>query len=113
MPPIHPGKILKDLYIVPLNLTNGEAADNLGITRKTLSMILNEHQGISAEMALRLSKAFNTTPELWMNMQNSYDLQKAGDKVALKEIKLFRRSEKISRTLPIRDESGKPVLDHR
>ncbi|GAA0547438.1 hypothetical protein GCM10009415_31990 [Chitinophaga japonensis] len=75
----------------PLHLTNGVAADNLGITRKTLSMLLNEHQGISAEMALRLSKAFDTTPELWMNMQRNYDLWNAGQKVTLSKIKHFRK----------------------
>jgi len=98
MPPLHPGKILKDLYITPLDLTNSEAADNLGVTRKTLSMLLNEHQGISAEMALRLAKAFNTTPEFWLNMQNSYDLYKARRKVVLKKIKQFRLRKKPLRT---------------
>jgi antitoxin HigA-1 len=59
------------------------SANNLGVARKTLSMLLNKHQGISAEMALRLAKAFNTTPELWMNMQRNYDLWNACQKVKL------------------------------
>jgi antitoxin HigA-1 len=54
-----------------------------------LSMLLNGHQGMSAEMALRLAKAFNTTPELWLNMQRNYDLWKAGQKVKLAKVKLF------------------------
>jgi addiction module HigA family antidote len=99
MPPSHPGKILKDLYINPLGLAQGETADNLGITRKTLSMLLNEHQGISAEMALRLAKAFNTTPELWMNMQNNYDLWMIKQKLALDEIKIFRHIKTKQRSI--------------
>src|SRR6266700_7077986 len=89
MKPEHPGRVLKELYLEPLGLSQAEAADNLGIARKTLSMLLNEHQGISAEMALRLAKAFNTTPELWMNMQSNYDLWEAAPKVKLSKIKLF------------------------
>lgn len=91
MPPTHPGQILKEMYLEPLGLSQGDAAANLGITRKTLSQLINEHQGISAEMALRLAKAFNTTPELWMNMQWNYDLWNAGKKVQLTRIKVFQR----------------------
>jgi addiction module HigA family antidote len=94
MKPTHPGQVLKDLYMAPLGLNQSDAAENLGVTRKTLSMLLNGHQGISAEMALRLAKAFNTTPELWLNMQQNYDLWNAGQKVQLSKIKLFRRERK-------------------
>lgn len=91
MKPTHPGQILKNLYMTPLGLSQTDAADNLGVSRKTFSMLLNGHQGVSAEMALRLAKAFNTTPELWLNMQRNYDLWNAGKKVALSKIKLFSR----------------------
>lgn len=74
MKPAHPGRILRNLYIRPLGLNSGDAADKLGITRKTLSMLLGERQPISAEMARRLAKAFNTTPALWTNLQRNYDL---------------------------------------
>lgn len=94
MKPTHPGQILKEMYLEPLNLSQAEAAANLGVTRKTLSMLLNQHQGISAEMALRLSKAFNTTPELWLNIQQNYDLWEAGLKVKLGSIKVFRKPSK-------------------
>jgi antitoxin HigA-1 len=94
MPPSHPGKILKEMYMEPLNLTIGEVSANLGITRKTLSMLLNERQGISAEMALRLSKALGTTPGLWMNMQSDFDLWNAAPRVALAKIKYFRPAKK-------------------
>lgn len=87
--PSHPGEILKSLYLEPLGLTQDEAAKNLGVTRKTLSMLLNGRQGISAEMALRLSKAFKTTTFLWLNLQNNYDLWYAGKNVDLSKIKVF------------------------
>jgi addiction module HigA family antidote len=74
MAPMHPGVVLKGLYLDSIEITITEAAIKLGIARKTLSQLVNGHMGISAEMAIRLSKALNTTPELWMNMQQSYDL---------------------------------------
>ncbi|MHA4811493.1 HigA family addiction module antitoxin [Flavitalea flava] len=113
MKPTHPGRVLKNLYMEPLDLNYGEAADNLGITRKTLSLLLNEHQGISAEMALRLSKAFDTTPELWMNMQRNYDLWNAGQKVLVKEIKLFRRIKTTpAETVILKGKAARPATSH-
>lgn len=96
MKPSHPGRVLKNLYIEPMGLNLTFAAANLGVTRKTLSLLLNEHQGISAEMALRLAKAFKTTPQSWMNMQNSYDLWEASQKVKLGKIVVFKRVKGIS-----------------
>jgi len=76
-PPTHPGGILKRQYIEPLSLTISELANTLGISRKTLSKIVNERGAITPDMALRLSKAFKTTPELWLNLQQTYDLWQA------------------------------------
>ena len=90
MKPTHPGEVLKTLYLEPLQITQSEAAENLGVTRKTFSMLLNGHQGISAEMALRLSKAFRTSPELWLNLQRNYDLWDAGRKVHLSKVRPFK-----------------------
>ena len=73
-PPTHPGGILKRHYLESLNLTVSELAKSLGVSRKTLSMIVNEHGSITPDMALRLSKAFSTTPQLWLNLQQNYDL---------------------------------------
>ena len=73
-PPTHPGGILKRHYLEPLNLTVSKLAKSLGVSRKTLSKIVNEHGSISPDMALRLSKAFSTTPRLWLNLQQNYDL---------------------------------------
>ncbi len=64
--PPHPGEIIRDLYIDPLDLTVTQAAAGLGVSRKTLSVLLNGHAGISPEMALRLSKALGRTPESWL-----------------------------------------------
>ncbi len=72
--PTHPGKIIKEDYLVPLSLTIKDMASNLGISRKTLSKIINERGSITPDMALRLSRAFDTTPDLWMNLQKNYDL---------------------------------------
>jgi addiction module HigA family antidote len=75
--PPHPGAVLKELYLEPLGLTVTGAAKGLGITRKTLSAIVNHHAGISPEMAMRLSKAFGGTAKSWLNMQRDYDLWQA------------------------------------
>ena len=72
--PPHPGEIIRELCIEPLGLSITEAAEGLGVSRKTLSAILNGRAGISAEMALRLSMAFETTPESWLAQQSQYDL---------------------------------------
>ena len=82
MAPVHPGLILKGLYLEAMEINITQAANKLGVARKTLSQLVNGHTGISAEMAIRLSKALNTTPQLWMNMQQSYDLWIAEKKSA-------------------------------
>ena len=64
----------------PLSLTVSNIAVTLGVSRKTLSKIVNERGNITPDMALRLSKAFNTTPELWLNLQRNYDLWEASHK---------------------------------
>ena len=74
MAPVHPGMILKGLYLEPMEINITQAANKLGVARKTLSQLVNGHMGVSAEMAIRLSKALNTTLQLWMNMQQGYDL---------------------------------------
>ncbi len=78
--PTHPGGILKRQYLEPLSLTVSELAGVLGVSRKTLSKIVNEHGDVTPDMALRLSKAFDTTPELWLNLQRNYDLWEAANK---------------------------------
>jgi len=72
--PPHPGEILRSLCLEPLGLTVTQAAEGLGVSRKTLSAILNGRAGISPEMAVRLSIAFGTSSESWLNQQVQYDL---------------------------------------
>ncbi len=72
--PPHPGEIIRDLYLEPLGLSVIETAAGLGVARKTLSLLVNEHAGISPEMAARLSKAFGRTPEAWLRLQMQFDL---------------------------------------
>lgn len=93
MPPIHPGEILKEMYLDPLGITITALAENLGVVRKTISQLINGHMGVSAEMAIRLAKAFNTTPDVWLNMQRNYDLWHAGPKVNVSHIRSLRSKE--------------------
>jgi len=72
--PPHPGEVLRELCLEPLELNVSEAAKALGVSRKTLSAILNGRAGISPEMAVRLSIAFDTSAESWLNQQTQYDL---------------------------------------
>jgi addiction module HigA family antidote len=72
--PAHPGEVVRELCIEPLGLTVTDAAKGLGVTRKALSELLNGHSRISPEMAVRLSIAFNTSAESWINHQAKYDL---------------------------------------
>ena len=75
--PPHPGEVIKELCLEPLGISVTAAADGLGVSRKTLSAILNGRAGISPEMAVRLSIAFDTSSESWLNQQVQYDLWRA------------------------------------
>lgn len=88
--PPHPGEIIKEAYLEPLGLTVTEAARALKVTRKTLSAIINGRAGVSPAMAIRLSKAFNTTPQLWLNMQQSYDLWHAKKETDISDAEVLR-----------------------
>jgi addiction module HigA family antidote len=92
MAPVHPGVVLKGLYLEPIRITITQAASKLGVARKTLSQLINGHMGVNAEMAIRLSKALNTSPQLWMNMQQGYDLWVAEKKSADIKVCSFRHS---------------------
>jgi addiction module HigA family antidote len=75
--PVHPGRIVRSACLEPLGLSVTAGAKVLGVTRQTLTKVINGRSGISPEMALRLSKAFGSTPETWLRMQLAYDLAKA------------------------------------
>ncbi len=84
--PVHPGRIIRDDYLEPLEITVGGLAESLGVTRQTMAAILNERSGVSPEMALRLSEAFDTSAEFWLTMQRNYDLSLAREKFKPKGI---------------------------
>ena len=84
--PPHPGEILNELYIKENGLSISKTASNIGVSRQSLSELVNGKNGITAQTALRLAKAFNTSPRYWLNLQNVYDLQKAEKTVNLEEI---------------------------
>lgn len=75
--PPHPGEVLRGLCLEPLGLSVTDAATALGVSRKTLSAVLNGRAGISPEMAVRLSIAFKTSAESWLSQQVQYDLWRA------------------------------------
>ena len=75
--PAHPGRIVRSACLEPLGLSVTEGTKILGVTRQTLTKIVNGKSGISAEMAIRLAKAFGSTAETWVRMQASYDLAQA------------------------------------
>ncbi len=85
--PPHPGEILRDLCLEPLGISITDAAKALGVSRKTLSAVVNGRSGISPEMAIRLATAFSTSPESWLNQQNQYDLWKAEQNMSNHHIK--------------------------
>lgn len=87
--PPHPGEILREDYLAPLGLSVTEASKGLGISRKGLSEILNGRTGISPAMAVKLSRAFGTTPELWLTLQSQYDLWHAREDVSLEGIAVY------------------------
>ncbi len=87
--PPHPGEVLRELCLEPLGLSVTRASEALGVSRKTLSAILNKRAGISPEMAIRLSKAFGTSAESWLNQQSQYDLwvaEKSLGKIKVKRL---------------------------
>lgn len=90
--PPHPGEIILEDCIKPLGLTITEAAEGLGVTRNTLSRLVNGKNGISPEMAMRLSKAFGSSPEMWLRLQMNYDLAQIRQKETTIRVKSFERA---------------------
>lgn len=76
--PMHPGEVLAELYLKPLELSAGALAKKLGVPRTRMERIVKGRTSITPDTALRLARAFKTTPHYWMNMQMNYDLAQAG-----------------------------------
>jgi antitoxin HigA-1 len=81
LPPLHPGEVLREEFLVPLKLSPGALAKATGVPRTRIERIANEATGITADTALRLGKALNTSAQLWLNLQNRYDLETAARQI--------------------------------
>ena len=88
--PPHPGEVIRELCLEPLGISVTAAARALGVTRKALSELLNQRTGVSPAMALRLAKAFDTTAESWLGLQQQYDLWKARRTVSVGKVKRLK-----------------------
>ena len=78
LPAIHPGEILKELYLDPLEMSAGALAMKLNVPRTRIERIVTGRTGVTPDTALRLARFFDTTPQFWMNLQVSYDLKIEG-----------------------------------
>ncbi|MGA2206030.1 MAG: HigA family addiction module antitoxin [Terracidiphilus sp.] len=88
--PPHPGRSIRNACLEPLGLSVTQGAEILGVTRQALNNVVNGKSGISPEMAIRLSKAFGSTPETWLRMQLAYDLAQARKDEARIKVKRLR-----------------------
>jgi addiction module HigA family antidote len=88
--PPHPGEVIRELGLAPLEISVTDAARALGVTRKALSELLNGRAGVSPAMALRLAKAFDTSPEMWLNLQQQYDLWRARAMTRLRKVRRLK-----------------------
>lgn len=77
MRPVHPGEILREEFMAPLGLSASALARSLNVPPNRVTMLLREERDVTADTALRLARAFDSTPEFWMNLQVAYDLRKA------------------------------------
>lgn len=82
MPPIHPGEILNEEFLIPMNLTPGYIAKAIGIEARQIQAIVDGQEPIYAEIALLFSRFFGNSPEFWMRLQDGYDLEMAEDRLA-------------------------------
>lgn len=92
--PPHPGEVLKELYLEPLELKIAEAARGLKVTRKHLSAIVNGGSSVTPDMALRLAKALGGSARSWLNMQQAYDLWLATHRADLSEVQVLQKRER-------------------
>ncbi|PIP38895.1 MAG: addiction module antidote protein, HigA family [Desulfobacterales bacterium CG23_combo_of_CG06-09_8_20_14_all_51_8] len=105
--PTHPGIIIREDYLMPLSVTIKDMAVTLGVSRKTLSKIINERGAITPDMALRLSRAFDTTPDFWLNLQKNFDLWQAEkESTEWKKVKPFSHKMLHPPASPLGGEQG-------
>lgn len=90
LPPLHPGEVLREEFLVPLELSSGALAKVMGVPRTRIERIAAESTGITADTALRLGKALGTSAQLWLNLQNRYDMQMAEQAIGKQLAKIGR-----------------------
>ena len=81
LPPLHPGEVLREEFLVPMGLSAYALAEHCHVPRTRIERIVAEEVGITADTALRLSKTFGTTPEFWLNLQSRYEVEKAREEI--------------------------------
>jgi len=91
--PTHPGEVLKEDFMLPLGISQSQLSKEIGTTFRTINEIVNHKRNISPEMAIRLARYFGTSEELWLNLQNQYDLYNVKEKKkdALQHIKPYSK----------------------
>ena len=94
--PPHPGGIVKRECLEPLGISVTKAAEGLGVSRQALSELVNEKTPVSVEMAIRLSKAFGSSPETWLGMQTAYDLWEARERVGQLQVTRLAPASEIA-----------------
>jgi addiction module HigA family antidote len=82
LPPMHPGEVLREEFLIPLGLSAGALAKACGVPRTRIERIANEETAITADTALRLGKALGTSAQLWLNLQNEFDMRTAKKQIA-------------------------------
>lgn len=90
LPPLHPGEVLREEFLVPLGLSAGALAKAMGVPRTRVERITSETTGVTADTALRLSKALGTSAQVWLNLQNRYDVETA-ERAIGKELQKIER----------------------
>jgi antitoxin HigA-1 len=97
LPPVHPGEVLREEFLVPMNLSPYAVARAIGVPRTRIERLAREETPITADTALRLARFFGTTPAFWMGMQAQYDLERAADELGAK----LRKIEPATGASPI------------
>lgn len=87
--PSHPGEVLKELYLAPLNMSEGKLAKLLGVPRTRIERLVKGTTGMTPDSALRLARFFGTTPQYWINMQVNFDMARAGSEIDVSHIVPF------------------------
>jgi addiction module HigA family antidote len=96
LPPLHPGEVLREEFLIPLDLSPGALAKAMGVPRTRIERIAAESTGITADTALRLGKALGTSAQLWLNLQNRYDMQMAEQAIGKQLAKIGRVTGRVA-----------------